>query len=456
MFRQNFRARLIIGAVLWVSTGLCVSWFVLAAIFRGVIISQFDHDLVDHAEELAALVEIDAHRTPIVRRAISDSRFVPARSGLYWQVDLANGATVRSPSLQGALYLPTGPDTDDDKSASVDGPTGPMRLIRKLIHPFGLKEPVEIRIGADERLIDKEMARVHVPLAASLGIIAIGLIGAAYAQVTYGLQPLARIRRAVVAVRSGKTRQLPDDLPTEVLPLVRELNGMIAANLNMVEQARVLAGNFAHALKMPLAILAEEAKGLERRGHRAAAKIIVEQCSRMNLLIDYQTARARASALTNVGACSRPNEIIRDVINAYSRLNAGRKTTFVFERAADVVVACDPIDLTEMIGNLVDNAAKWARERVVVTVRNLGSAAEILVEDDGPGIPAEHRESVFGIGIRLDEAMPGTGLGLAITRDLATLYGGEVRVDRSRYDGAAVYLVLKLLVSPPDLEETQA
>ena len=179
-----------------------------------------------------------------------------------------------------------------------------MRLIRKLLHPQHLQEPLKISVGVDERLIDEEMKQVNLPLAMSLGIIALGLIGAAYAQIAFGLQPLVRVRHAVAAVRSGSIKQLPDDLPAEVLPLVVELNGMIAANLNMVERARVLAGNFAHALKMPLAILMNEGRELEQRGHVEAARVLLDQCSHINLQIDYQTARARASALANAGTSS--------------------------------------------------------------------------------------------------------------------------------------------------------
>jgi signal transduction histidine kinase len=447
MFRQNFRTRLIIGALLWISIGMGISGFVLASIFRNVIASQFDHDLLDHASELAGLVEIDQQRRPIVHRDVSDPRFMPARSGLYWQVQLQDGASVRSPSLDGALYLPTGPNSEGTEPLSVDGPTGPMRLIRKFIHPHHLKEPLKISVGVDERLIDEEMKQVNFPLAMSLGIIALGLIGAAYAQISFGLQPLVRVHHAVAAVRSGSIKQLPEDLPAEVLPLVTELNGMIAANLNMVERARVLAGNFAHALKMPLAILMNEGNELQQRGHVKAAQVLLDQCSRINLQIDYQTARARASALANAGATSALVPTIQNVIGAYSRLTSGREKTFEFESRADMVVACDPNDLTEIIGNLIDNAAKWSRERVVISIQDQGKIAQILVEDDGPGIPDEQRETVFGIGARLDEKMPGSGLGLAIARDLVTLYGGRLWIDDSRLGGVAAYLTLNKIVA---------
>jgi signal transduction histidine kinase len=321
-----------------------------------------------------------------------------------------------------------------------------MRLIRKHIYPPHLEEPLKISVGVDERLIDEEMKQVNFPLTMSLGIIALGLMGAAYAQIAFGLQPLARVRQAVAEVRSGSIKQLPDDLPAEVLPLVTELNGMILANLNMVERARVLAGNFAHALKMPLAILMNEGRELEERGHAEAARVLLEQCSHINLQIDYQTARARASALANAGVASALVPVIQNIINAYSRLICGRNKTFEFGEPADMVVACDSNDLTEIMGNLVDNAAKWSRNRVAISIFDLGNVAQVLIEDDGPGIPVEHRETIFGVGKRLDETMPGSGLGLAIARDLTTLYGGRLWIDHSKLGGAAACLTLNKII----------
>ena len=376
--------------------------FVLAGILRGVVTSRFDHDLRDHAEELSGLVQLNAQLAPVVKRDMRDPRFLLARSGLYWQVELRDRTTLRSPSLLDALFLPTGPNTEDSQPAFVEGPTGPMRLIRRLVHPHHLEEPIDIRVGVDERLIDEEMTQLNLPLAAALGIVAIGLFGAAYAQIAYSLQPLARIRQAAAAVCSGRAKELPDSLPREVMPLVKGLNGMIVANQNMVERARVLAGNLAHALKMPL----------------------------------------------DAGASSNPADIIQSVIHACARLRGDGRKTFTFDAPSDLIAACDPNDLTEMIGNLVDNAAKWSREHVLVTLLDLGDTAQVTVEDDGPGVAVEQREAVFGVGIRLDEQKPGTGLGLVITHDLVTLYGGRLWIERSRYDGAAVKFTLSKIAPP--------
>jgi signal transduction histidine kinase len=440
IFGQNFRARLIIGAALWISIGLGVSGFILRDIFRSVVARQFDNDLLDHATELASLVDVDPQLKPIVHRDVSDPRFLPERSGLYWQVQFQSGASLRSPSLVNALDLPLGPISESEP-IKVDGPTGPMRLVRKYTHLMHIKEPVNISVGVDERLIDEEMKQIQLSLATSLGILALGLFGAAYAQIAFGLRPLSHIRQAVDAVRSGNVKQLPNDLPAEVQPLVTELNGMIAANLGMVERARIQAGNFAHALKLPLAILVSEASELEERGHAEAARVLLEQCSRINLQIDYLTARARASAPQNAGTPSTLGPVIQNVIGAYSRLTQPKRT-FEITGPADIVVTCDPHDLTEIIGNLIDNAGKWSRERVVISILDQGHIAKIMIEDDGPGIPVEHRESVFTIGTRLDQNMPGSGLGLAIARDLATLYGGRLWIGDSQLGGAAAHLTL--------------
>jgi signal transduction histidine kinase len=450
MFSRNFRARMIAVAAIWISIVLFVSGLGLSIVIRRVVESHFDHDLLDHARELADLVELDATQRLFIARNLSDPRFSPARSGMYWQVILQNGDTARSPSLPDDLSLSATPEQTRESLpppstalANVEGPTGPMRMVRSISEPSRLGQPVEIRIGADERLISDDMQHLNLTLMAMLGLLALAMVGTAYAQVAYGLRPLQRMRRAIVDVRSGKATRLPEDLPEEIMPLVTELNGMITANLNMVDRARVMAGSFAHALKTPLAILDEEAARLKASGQESHAQILSEQCSRMALLINYQTARAKASTIANAGAFAVVADVLRSVINTYSQFSPGHDRRFDVEGATDIVVACDTNDLTELIGNLLDNAAKWARDRVVISIDDLDSTVLITVEDDGPGIPVEHRMRVFDVGTRLDDAKPGTGLGLAIARDLTSLYDGRLWIEDSRIGGTALKLSLR-------------
>ncbi|NPV24616.1 HAMP domain-containing histidine kinase [Bradyrhizobium sp. 81013] len=455
MFRRNFRARMMAVAAIWISIVLFSSGLGLSIIIRRVVEAHIDHDLLDHARELADLVELDAAQRPIITRHLSDPRFSPARSGMYWQVNLQNGSSARSPSLQDDLFLSFTPDRPRDGPpntmstlTNVEGPTGPLRMVRTVSEPSRLGQPVEVRVGADERLISDEMQHLNLTLVAMLGFMALAMVGTAYAQVVYGLRPLQRMGLAIANVRSGKTTRLPEDLPGEIMPLVTELNGMITANLTMVDRARVLAGNFAHALKTPLAILDEEAARLRASGQEHHARVLSEQCSRMALLINYQTARAKASGIANAGACSLLADVLRSVINTYSRFGPGHERRFDVEGPTDLVVACDTNDLTELIGNLLDNAAKWARDRVVIAIEDLESTVLITVEDDGPGIPVEHRTRVFDVGTRLDDTKPGTGLGLAIAHDLISLYDGRLWIKNSRMGGAALKLALKKKTSP--------
>lgn len=442
MLRNSFRGRLILGALVWISAGIGISGFILSSLFRDMAIVQFDHDLSDHIEELKNVLDIDSQRVLFVHRALSDPRFSPALSGVYWQVTLSNGMTVRSPSLDGHNLPLTGRSDSDPHPKSVVGPTGPMRLLQKEAELPHLQETVQIGVGIDARLIDETLAHFNKTLALSLGIVAIGLIGAAFAQVSYGLLPLARIHRGLTAVRTGAAASLPDDLPEEVAPLASDLNAMIVANQDMIRRARAQAGNLAHALKTPLAILMEEGRELEKSGQVATGQLVIEQCTRMQRQIDYQTARARAAARITPGVVTKIAPLIQNVIGALSHLHRDRSLNFELHGHSDLLAACDSEDLNEMIANLIDNAAKWARSQVAVSIERVGTFVRITVEDDGPGVPPESTETVFEIGERLDERKPGTGLGLPITRDLATLYGGRTWIERSKLGGAAASIEL--------------
>ena len=294
----------------------------------------------------------------------------------------------------------------------------------------------------DQRLIDDAVSHFDRTLVWSLGLIALGLIAAAFAQVTFGLLPLARIRRDLTAVRMGAAPRLPGDMPIEVAPLVDDLNALIQANRDMVERARAQAGNLAHALKTPLALLAEQGRDLEKDGKAEAAQLIMEQCARMQRQIDYQMARARAATRSTPGHATNVAAQAQLIISALSRLHTYQAVSFKIEGDDQALAACEKDDLSEMLGNLIDNAAKWARSKVCVAIETNGIFVRIIVSDDGTGIPPTEWDRVFRIGERLDERKPGSGLGLAITRDLATLYGGKVSVEASALGGAGLVLEL--------------
>jgi signal transduction histidine kinase len=276
-------------------------------------------------------------------------------------------------------------------------------------------------------------------------LLAFALTAAAALQVVFGLQPMARLGLELRAIRSGKATLLPQTLPLEVQPVVDDLNSLIDTNAQMIVRARAQAGNLAHALKTPLAVLTDEAYRLENRGQGESAHVILQQCQRMQRQIDYQIARARAAASRSVpGVNALVLPAVNTIVNAMKRLHSTKNLQIDVDIDPKCVVLCDPMDLSEMLANLIDNACKWCAKRVIIDARVDPKAkqAVIAIEDDGAGLPSEAREMVFQIGQRLDERVPGSGLGLPIVRDLAQLYGGEIRLKDSTLGGLQAALSL--------------
>ena len=289
------------------------------------------------------------------------------------------------------------------------------------------------------------MCSSDLPLTISLALLAFVLIAAAALQVAFGLQPMSRLRRALATIGSGKAAKLPHNFPSEVQPLVDDLNNLIEVNAQMILRARAQAGNLAHALKTPLAVLTDEAYRLENRGEADTASVILQQSQRMQRQIDYQIARARAAASRSVPGVHAVVEPAADsIISAMKRLYAAKNLAFETGVSPDCIALCDPMDMNEMLANLIDNACKWATAKVSVHGHAESDTAHVViaVEDDGPGLPPEAIEVVFQIGERLDERVPGSGLGLPIVRDLAQLYGGEIKLEKSALGGLRAVLTL--------------
>lgn len=443
---RSFRARLIVGSIVWIVGGVAVSGVALSELFREQVTEQFDGELHGHAAELAALVDLGPGGQPYLHRRLSDPRFLPVGSGYYWQIDGPQGAVTASPSLGANRLAFSGPHprAGEERHSFVLGPTGKLRLVETSVTVPGTTAPLRIGIGTDERLLQQVLSEFNRTLALSLGVIALGLVTAAFLQVWLGLRPLGRVREALGDVRRGTAARLPDDAPSEVQPLVHDLNALLEANHEMIRRARSQAGNLAHGLKTPLAILVDEGDRLRERGDREASETILTQCSRMRRQIDYQIARARAAASRSApGAVADVPLSLDAILSAMRRLHGRRGVIFELEAEADLLAAVDAQDLGEMLANLVDNAGKWAKGRVAVrAATGHDQQIRITVDDDGPGLPAEAYDVVFNVGEKFDEQAPGSGLGLAIVRDLAILYGGRVWLEASPIGGLRAILEL--------------
>jgi signal transduction histidine kinase len=266
---------------------------------------------------------------------------------------------------------------------------------------------------------------------------------AGFLQVRRGVSPINKLRSRLAGLHEGRDRRVDGTYPTEVQPLVNDLNALLDSREHAVRRAVAKAGDLAHGLKTPLAILAHEADRAKAAGQTEVAAAIEQQVDRMRRQMDYHIAHARAAAAGAApGTLCAICESAEGLARALRRLYAGRNLSIDVDVPADLSVRVQREDLDEIIGNLLDNACKWGRTRVALEARRAGSDVEVTVDDDGSGLASEMREAVLLRGVRADEAAPGSGLGLAIVRDLAEVYGGSISLDASPLGGLRARLRL--------------
>lgn len=285
---------------------------------------------------------------------------------------------------------------------------------------------------------------IHGALAhtAIVVVLSLGLLAAGAWQVRRGLSEVTRLRPRLMDVRRGRSARVEGRYPSEVQPVVDDLNDLLDERERMVRRAQAKAGDLAHGLKTPLAILTQDVDRAASLGDAALAASLLQQTTRMRRHIDYHLAQARAVGASAAASITPVEEAVSALATTLARLHAERALVIDVRVPADAAVRCEREGLDEMVGNLMDNACKWARGRVVASATLVATDVVLLVEDDGPGLGPAVDETVLGRGIRLDETVPGSGLGLAIVRDLAGLYGGHLRLARSPLGGVAAYLTL--------------
>jgi signal transduction histidine kinase len=285
----------------------------------------------------------------------------------------------------------------------------------------------------------------HSALIVHDGLLAMGgaaLVTAGLSVIRRGLSPVAMLRERLADVRVGRSSRLKGEYPDELTPLVDDLNGLLDDRERRVARAAAKAGDLAHGLKTPLAILAQEVARAEAAGHHDLAASIRQQVGRMRRQIDSHLAQARATAGVSATARANVADAVGGLVRTMERLYADRALSIQAVVPADCVVRAPLEDLEEMIGNLLDNACKWTRSRVAVSAAVDGGRIVIAVDDDGAGLSAVMREQVLQRGVRADEAAPGSGLGLAIVRDLAEAYGGSITLEPSSLGGVRARLTL--------------
>jgi signal transduction histidine kinase len=450
---RSLAGRLFAAAALWSVVVLVGVGVTLSEYYRSAAERAYDERLHLYLRSLVFDLASHGDLAKVNVANIGDPRFEFPLSGWYWQVSRYPG-DVNELKASRSLFDQTLPkllDMDEDKDptaareAYVDGPDGQrLRQVERVV-TMSDGEQYLLAVAGDAADITAEIRSFNLALSISFAILGLGLFVVAAVQVRWGLRPLTAISGNIAAIRAGRSDRISEDVPIEVAPLARELNALIESNREIIERARTHVGNLAHALKTPLSVITNEAAASKD----SFATKIIEQAQTMRTQIDHHLERARIAAGTAmVGAVTDVAPVIESLGRAMRKVHQDRNIE-IEARSDALQFRGERQDLEEMVGNLLDNACKWASGRVSVRAEAEPSALaggrhflSVMVEDDGPGLTSEQCEEVLKRGRRLDESKPGSGLGLAIVSDLAVLYGGRLDLGRAPLGGLRVTLRL--------------
>jgi len=450
MTRNSLAFRLSAAAFACILLILPATGAALISVYRAAVESSFDVRLNYYLQYLVGAtsrtgdgVVLDAPNT------LGEPLFSLPASGWYWQIAPADQQTepiLKSASLVSeSLQLPDGASGTSIQRAYITGPDGELLRVvaRDIIFPGenGARR-YAFAVAGDAGEIDDSVWSFTTMLVAAFLALGAALLIATVFQVRYGLRPLGDIRVKLAAIRSGKAETLEGEPPVEIRPLQQELNSLIRSNQAIIERARTHVGNLAHALKTPLSVITNEARDRDD----VLARKVREQAEIMRQQVTHHLDRAQVAARAGaVGRATAIKPVIETMRGALDKIYSERQLELTAECPGNLQFEGETQDLQEMIGNLMDNACKWARTRVAVSAAPEGPdgrTLRIYVDDDGPGLPAEAREKAVKRGRRLDEDQPGSGLGLSIVADLSSLYAGDLHLEQGPLGGLRAVLIL--------------
>ncbi|WP_332118477.1 HAMP domain-containing sensor histidine kinase [Azorhizobium caulinodans] len=449
--------RLFLSAVVVTALILLVVGVVLSSLYRDGAERAFDRRLDVYLKTIVGgLATGDMPDTGELPepQGLTDPLFLFPFSGWYWQMSRLDGP---EPASRRSRSLPEGGLPSLEALGVVERPggvregyaPGPEKQMLRLVErtlDLGQDGRYRITVAGDASEIEDEITNFNLALVGTFGVLGLAFLLTVLFQVRFGLRPLVRIREALSAVRSGKAERLEGEYPEEVAPLVAEVNALIDANKEIVDRARTHVGNLAHALKTPLSVLLNEAGN---RDDPLAARVR-DQATLMRDQVGHHLERARMAARVSVvvSVCD-VIPIVTGLSRTMEKIHRTRDLSIEVEVVGeDIRFRGERHDLEEMIGNLIDNACKWAAGRVFVRVamepRGASDRAyfRVVIDDDGPGLSPGKRAEVRRRGRRLDESKPGSGLGLSIVHELASLYGGRFDMNTAPLGGLRTELVL--------------
>lgn len=440
MKANSIKLRLMMLSVLWVVGSLFAAAFVLQFIFVTTLERSLRDDLEAALNRLVALVDLETPQVALTA-SMPDPRYETPLGGRYWQIEnLDTGEILQSKSLWGITDTPAGDDSDGLVHVAHERGIHFVYLGRT-IEASG--RSLRVSVGEDHLPVHLAATNFQHDLIRLFLILGALILLAAWLQLWFGLAPLDRLRRAVDQIRQGRASRLDTDFPSEVLPLVDEVNALLDERQANIERARQRASDLAHGLKTPLAALHGIALRVREKGNGADADLIDDLAFEMSGRVDYQMrlSALRLRTADRSESASLDNAILR-TITVLKKTARGEGLHWVAELPHECLVDIHRQDLIELVGVILENAAKWANTRIVVKTWVEGRSVILEVGDDGPGIPAKQRAQLGERGRRFDETVPGTGHGLAIALEIATLNNGRIEFGTSGDGGLSVRATL--------------
>jgi len=443
MNNGSLRLRLLAASTVSILLALLLAGLLLMKIFEAQVSDRVKLELSNHLLQLAGALETGPDGKLYLARQLADPRFQEPLSGLYWQIAWAEQQPLRSRSLwDESLTVPKSLANGASRIQEISGPGGtPLMVLDRVVTILKQNQPYEVRllVGIDASEVNAPVASFRQWMLLSLAALAVFLGAASWVQVKVGLRPLDTLRAGLVRIRSGTSSRLSGSYPKEIAPLVDELNGVLDVQEKNLVRARSRAADLAHGLKTPLTVLSAIARDLGLKGRQRAAADISEQADAMHVVIKRELSRARLAQGQGTANVTLATEV-ESLLAAMRRMPRSEQLEWIADVPTEISAPLEKVDLVELLGNILDNARKWARHKIRVCVLQGSERLTLVVEDDGPGVDASDVSKIMERGFSLDGGAQGTGLGLAIVKDIADLYRLQVEFSRSSLGGLAVHI----------------
>ncbi len=449
----SIAARLVASAAACGAVLLLIAGIILSQLYRRATVQAFDERLGVYLRAIVADIAVPGDTGRIEPGQLGEPQFELTLSGWYWQVtrletdkpEIKASRSLFASQLPRLADLGVPAGVGGARQGFATGPDGgQIRIVERQVDLDDAGVYL-VQVAATTEELERRIWQFELALTIAFASLALALAGTTVFQVRYGLRPLRQLGGEIASIRRGEGERVSGAYSDDLAPLAGELNLMISANRDILERARTQVGNLAHALKTPLSVITNEARSADG----PLAEKVAEQAAVMRDQVTWYLDRARAAAGARVvGASADVAPAVDGLIGAFRKIYAERAIDFDASVAASVRFRGEKRDFEDMLGNLLDNAGKWAASRVEISAPASGTdpsgraTIDLLVDDDGPGLPVEKRARALTRGQRLDETKPGSGLGLAIVTDLAALHGGALTLEDSPLGGLRARLRL--------------